>query len=356
MNKIKPQRDPADLHKVLLGRPPTAGESVPLDAGRLVDHLTGLPEYRNRFRAADPSDDNARMSIALWPPEERAFSLQIVLASAESWSKCRSVIERLAPQLVPGTLLTVLCGEEDEADWTDIPHTELRVYPGYSVFQLRALIPTVLRETAWVALIEDHAVPDADWVETAVAVASRLGPEVLAFTGTATNQVSTTPWSWANFLFNFTQHLAPSAERELPATVATSFFRRDLVGAQSMPVFWMERHILGRRGPVFNEVRVDHVQHTGWWAASTHVFDNGRVSGASIRRLAESPRREVFGSIYVVLGRRMAQIARSLRAHPISGNLPRGTVVRIWWIGFCHSLGVLFGAVVGGGTAHKRLE
>jgi len=345
------------MFEALLGRKPQAAEVAVISASPSpMEYVTNLPEYRNRFRDAVHSDDNARASLALWPPESRDLSVHIVLASGDDWQKTRATAERLAGQLVPGTFLTVLCGEHSDEPWDPLDRVELHEHDGLSVFELRALIPTILREASWVALVEDHAFPAEGWMAAVLEAIPNIGTDVMAFTGTASNEVSSTPWGWANFLFNFTDHFHPSASDQLPGTVTTSFFRRDVVGSRPLRLFQLERDVLSRTGPVINTVRVDHVQHTGWWTASTHVFDNGRVAGASIRRLADAPRSEIFGMVKFVMGERLAHISRVLRAHAKREALPHWTVQRIWWIGLCHSAGALFGAIVGGGDAPKRLE
>lgn len=198
--------------------------------------------------------------------------------------------------------------------------------------------------------------PAEGWVEAVLAAIARIGPDTLVFTGTATNYVSRSGWSWANFLFNFAFHLAPSAASELSSTVTTLFFRRDLVGRRPLGMHVFERDILGRRGPVINSIRVDHEQHTNWWQASTHVFDNGLVAGASARRLAPSGRHEALNMVRGEMGPRLAEIARVLAAHPARADFPASIMVQLWWISLCHSAGVLFGAAFGSGNAHKRLE
>lgn len=95
------------MFEALLGRKPQAAEVAAISASPSpMEYVTNLPEYRNRFRDAVHSDDNARASLALWPPESRDLSVHIVLASGDDWQKTRATAERLAGQLVPGTFLT----------------------------------------------------------------------------------------------------------------------------------------------------------------------------------------------------------------------------------------------------------
>jgi len=344
----------------LLARDPDAAEFNlyrPLDGeGDLFAALIDLPAYRNRFRDADRCEATARRSVALWPPRERPVDLQIIIASGDSWTKSRHIIERLLPSLSPRVRLTLICGEADAEPWPAIAHADLHEVAGSSVFEMRAHIPSVLVECAWVALVEDHATPAEGWVDAILATIASIDDDTLVFNGVATNNHSRSGWGWPNFLFNFAFHLYPSSATELSSTVTTAFFRRDLVGQRDFDIHGFEREILGRRGPVFNSIRVDHEQYTSWWTASVHVFDNGLVAGSSIRRLAPSGRVEVLGMAKGVMGPRLAAIGSVLAAHPERATFPRAIMAQLWWIGLCHSAGALIGAVVGSGNAHKRLE
>ena len=342
----------------LLGRLPTDAERRDSEGApdALVARLLDEPEYRNRFRDAASDIDNARAAARLWPPDKRDYDLQIVIISGEGWRKTLPAVQRLWPQLGPRQWLSVLCGEDDREAFPHFAATELRVFPGESVFQLRARLPTILREAAWVAILEDHTVPMPGWLDGVVHALEKAKLDTVAFTGTAANETSTSPWSWANFLFNFWSHWHPSAAAELTGTVATTIFRRDLVGSRPLKIYQFEEFILGQRGPVINDFPVNHIQVTTWWEATSHVFDNGRVAGSAIRRNSLSPSRTLGSGVRWVLGGRSKEIAMVLRDHPRFPELPPGTLARIRWIAWCHSAGAIFGALFGGGRAHKRLE
>jgi hypothetical protein len=343
----------ADLFVRLLGRRPTASEQLqPLDATGITD----LPEYRNRFRESAHSDAAVVEAVRLWPVASRDFDLQIILASGEGLSKCQAGIDSLVPQLTDRTLLTVVCGEAEEGAALAGENVEYVVIPGESVFELRARIPALAREVGWLALVEDHAAVQPGWVDAALAAIRSAPDDQLSFTSAVTNERSTTPWGWANFLFNFTFHWAPTAATELPGTVNSLVFRRDLVGSRPFPPHLFEMTVLGRIGPVHNEVLIDHKQVVNWWEASIHVFDNGIVAGSSLRRHHISPRRAVAESIRYVHGDRIKQIAEVLAAHPRRAELPADIVGRVRWIGICHSAGLMWGALFGGGRAQHRLE
>ena len=344
--------DEADLFMRLLGRSPTAEERLAhLDPIRLTD----LPEFRNRFRDAASSDAEVIEAIRLWPLASRDFDLQIMLISSEGLSKCRPGIEALLPQLRPRTLLTVICGE-DEGEAFAAEHAELIVIPRASVFQLRAQIPNMAREAGWIALLEDHATVHPGWVDAALAAIHAAPDDRLAFTAAVSNEHSISPWSWANFLFNFTYHWAPSAAATLSGSVTSIVFRRDLVGARPLPTHQFEMTVLGRQGPVLNTMLVDHNQPVGWWEATVHVFDNGVVTGSALRRHHIAPRGAVQDSLRWVNGGRLTEIAKVLEHHPRRAELPAGTLGRIRWIGLCHSAGLVWGALFGAGGAQHRLE
>lgn len=344
--------DEADLFMRLLGRSPTAEELLaPLDPIALTD----LPEFRNRFRDAASSDAGVIEAIRLWPLASRDFDLQIMLISSEGLSKCRPGIETMLPQLRPRTLLTVICGE-DEGEAFATEYAELVVLPGASVFEIRAQIPTLAREAGWIALIEDHATVCSDWVDTALAAIHNAPDEQLVFTGVVSNEHSTSPWSWAGFLFNFAYHWAPSAAPMMSGTVTSFVFRRDLVGGRTLSIHRFETALLGRLGPVLNTLLVDHDQPVTWWDATLRSIDNGIVTGSALRRHHIAPRRAVSELVRSVNGGRMAQISSLLEHHPHRAELPAGTLGRMRWIGLCHSLGVVWGALFGAGGAQHRLE
>jgi hypothetical protein len=345
-------------YRIILGREPDAAElaTSPADEAELGGLLLDSIEYRNRFRDADWSDGNARQAAALWPRESRPLDLNILIISGDPWSKARRSIDQLAPRLTGRMQLTLVCGQADATPFPDHPRMALALFPGESIFQLRARLPGLLAESGWIAVLEDHSVPTDGWLDAVMAAIEEADAETLAFTGTALNLESTSAWSWANFLFNFYQHWSPGEAQHLTGTVATALFRRDMVGVRPLPLFHFEEFLLGRQMPVRNGMTVNHVQHTTGWEATIHVIDNGMVYGASLRRSSPAPRRALVQSIGWVLGGRMRHMAELLRRHPAREQLPRGTLLRLRWIAWCHSLGVVKGALFGGGRAHIRLE
>jgi hypothetical protein len=346
------------FHRAILGRDPDAGEraALPADAAELSCRLLDSVEYRNRFRDADGSDGNARQAARLWPRESRPLDLHILIVSGDPWSKARRSIDQLAPRLNDRIRLTLVSGQPDATPFPDHPQMTLSLFPGESIFQLRARLPTLFAESAWVAVLEDHSVPTDGWLDAVLAAIAEADAETLAFTGTTLNLDSTSAWSWANYLFNLYQHWSPSEAKRLTGTVATALFRRDIVGVRPLPLFHFEEFLLGRQMIVRNDMAVNHVQHTTFWEATTHVIDNGMVYGASIRRNSPAPRRAFIDSVRWVLGGRMRDMAGVLARHPARDELPRGTLLRLRWIAWCHSLGVVKGVLFGGGRAHVRLE
>lgn len=343
----------------LLARAPSDAERAlyaPLAPEALIAALVELPEYRNRFRDAEPGDDTALMSARLWPVEQRAYDLQIAVISSEGLSKCLATVNRIIPEMGARTLLTLICGEDEAGERLAGPNIEHIIMPGASVFQLRAALPTLLGEVGWVALMEDHAVPHEGWVRAVETAVREAGSGQVALTSMVTNQISTSTWSWASFLFNFAYHWYPSAASRLPGTVTTLVFRRDLLGRRSLPIHGFEQFILGRQGPAVEGMVVDHNQPLNWWSASYHTFDNGRVNGSALRRHRESPRQAMREMISWTNGGRIREISDVLEKHPERRQLPFGTLARLRWISLCHGLGVAIGTVFGGGGAHQRLE
>jgi len=343
----------------LLGRAPTAEEQsrfAGLDAGALAMAITELAEYRNRFRDSVPGNETALVAAQVWPMAERDYDLQIAVISSEGLSKCRATVDRIIAELGPRTLLTLICGEAEDGPGLAGPNVEHIILPGRSVFELRATLPTVLKEVGWVALMEDHAVPHVGWVRAIEAAVKAAAPDQIALTSMVTNTISTSAWSWASFLFNFAYHWYPSASPTLPGTVTTLVFRRDLLGKRPLPIHAFEQFILGRQGPALAGMVVDHNQPLGWWSASYHTFDNGRVTGSALRRHQESPRRAMRNMIAWANRGRIREIGALLAQHPERGQLPPGTLMRLRWISACHGLGVPVGTVFGGGGAHHRLE
>ncbi|KAF0125152.1 MAG: hypothetical protein FD152_2838 [Xanthobacteraceae bacterium] len=342
------------LFRTLLGRPPAEGElaDLPQDPSELTAALTQSVEYRNRFREAG----NAAEAASLWPNEARPHDLHIFVVSGDPWSKSEATLQRLAPRLGGRVVMTIVSGQEDPRPFPVQEGLELVVIPGQSVFQLRAKLPGLMKEAAWIVSIEDHSVPTEEWLDGVLAAIAVVPPEQLAITGTAANLDSTAPWDWANFLFNFYRHWHPSDAPELTGTVATTVFRRDIVGTRSFRIHEYEQFVLGRPMAVSNAFPINHIQRTSLWEASIHVLDNGLVFGSSLRRHSDSPRVAVMESVRWTLGGRMREIAEVLARHPRAAELPPGTVRRIRWVAWCHSLGVVTGALFGGGRAHLRLE
>jgi hypothetical protein len=348
----------ARLYRAILGREPDAAERAasPADEAGLSRLLLDSVEYRNRFRDADWSDGNTRQATALWPRESRPLDLHILIVSGDPWSKARRSIDQLAPRLTERMKLTLVCGQADAAPLPDHPRITLALFPGESIFQLRTRLPTLFAESAWIAVLEDHSVPTDGWLDAVMAAIDAADDETLAFTGMALNLDSTSPWSWANFLFNFYQHWSPGEAERLTGTVATALFRRDIVGVRPLPLFHFEEFLLGRLMVVRHDMTVNHIQHTTGWEATIHVIDNGMVYGASLRRNSPAPRKALIESVGWVVGGRMKHMAEVLARHPAHDHLPRGTRLRLRWIAWCHSLGVVKGALLGGGRAHIRLE
>ncbi|MCZ8315949.1 hypothetical protein [Phreatobacter sp.] len=349
--------DRAWLFRAVTGQTAAADHlSHPGDAAQFVTDLLASSDYRNRFRDAAREDADIVAAVELWPPETRPHDLHIFVVTGDPWSKSRASIERLAPRLGDRLVMTVLTGKADDEPFPDVPGLELIVIPGQSIFQLRARLPEFMKESAWVISIEDHSVPTQDWLDGLLATLATVPSTCLAVTGTAANLTSTKPWAWANFLFNFYRHWHPAAAPELGGTVATTAFRRDMAGRRPFAIHAFESRVLGRSMPVSNAFPVNHTQHTRFIEATLHVIDNGLVYGASLRRNHLRPRSALFHSVRHVLGGRMRDIAEVLAVHPRRAELPPGTLARIRWIAWCHSLGAVLGALVGSGRAHLRLE
>jgi len=346
------------LARAILGRSLTPAErsALPADPVAATQALLDSAAYRDRFRDAALDRDNAIAAAELWPAETRPHDLHVFVVTGDPWSKSRATIDRLAPRLGDRVVLTVLTGKTDEEPFPALPGLELVVIPGQSIFQLRARLPEFLKESAWVISIEDHSVPTEGWLDGLLTTLAAAPSTCVAVTGTAANLTSTAPWAWANFLFNFYRHWHPAAATELGGTVATTAFRRDLVGRRPLPIHGFESVVLGPPMPVSNAFPVNHTQHTRFLAATLHVIDNGLVYGASLRRNHLHPRSALLHSVRHVLGRRMRDVAEVLAAHPHRAELPPGTLGRIRWIAWCHSLGAVIGALFGSGRAHLRLE
>jgi hypothetical protein len=293
------------------------------------------------------------MKQSVLPPQ---LDLQIVIVSGEEWSKCRPALEAVLPDLRPGQFLTVLYGEAEAQPPPQLPHTEFLLFAGESVFEMRSRLPEIIRDAKWVALLEDHVVPLPGWIAGVSAAIASPPAELESFSASAVNETSTARWDWPNFLFNFAFHWNPGAGTDQPMTVATAIFRRDLLGATRLPLHEFELKVLGRPGPILNDVAVNHIQRVGFLDASMHVFDNGLVSGDAMRVLDPNARKNTIAAVLKVQGERQRQIKAFLKAHPRWPALPRGTLLRLRWIALCHSLGVLVGATFGSGDAHRRLE
>ncbi len=154
------------------------------------------------------------------------------------------------------------------------------------------MIPTLAREAGWIALIEDHATVHSGWVDAALAaIQHRTRRPARLHRRRQQRAFDVSPWSWANFLFNFTYHWAPSAAAitvrlgHQPRCSAATSSAQD----RSRRTSFETTALWAAQGRCSTPLLVDHNQPVSWWDATLHVFDNGVVTGSALRRHLHRP-------------------------------------------------------------------
>lgn len=311
---------------------------------------------RNRFRDAACTDENAYMSLALWPPVTRDYKLQIVIITKEGWSKCESMIDYFLSNMPNDFFLTIISGEADPTITPIHPRFELHVIQGKNVPELKILIPTFLKESEWVSCLEDHASPAPTWITETQAALANMQPETMAFTGTFTNFTSTSNWSWASFLFNSLNHWHPCASAQLTGSVGTTFFRRDLLGSSPTSFYHFEHYIFARKMQVIDKIQVNHTQHLSCFSAIYHNFIVAIASGASRRLISLKPIQDIHNHNKEVILEKVIHFQKPLARHASYSELPSGTSYRVGIIAICHCIGYTIGAIFGPLGSYEQIE
>lgn len=318
--------------------------------------LLNSHSFRNRFRNAAYTDENASMSLALWPPLTRDYKLQIIVITKEGWSKCKLIVDYFLLNMPPDFFLTIVSGEADPAIKPSHPRLDIHVIQGKNVPELKALIPTFLKESEWVSCFEDHAPPAPNWIKETQAALENMQPETMAFTGTYTNFTSTSNWSWASFLFNGLNHWHPCTSAQLTGSVGTTFFRRDLLGSSPMPIYHFEHYIFGRKMQVVDKIQVNHTQHLSCFSAIYHNFTSAIASGASRRLISLNPIQDVHSHNREVIFERIIHLQKQLVNHSSYPLIPKRTCYRVGVIAIAHCIGYAVGIFFGPLHSYDQIE
>lgn len=321
-----------------------------------ISYLLDSEDCRNRFREASYTDENAVHSLELWPPLIRDYKLQIVIITKDGWSKCETVVDYFLSNMPDNYCLTVIAGKADPLIRPCHPRFELHVVEGKNVHELRALIPVFLKECEWVSCLEDHAPPVFTWIAEVHSALESMPSKTLAFTGVSVNLTSRSDWSWASFLFNFLDHWHPCVSLQLTGSVGTTFFRRDILGSDSVPLYYIENKVFGREMPVVDKIQINHTQHMSVYAAIYHNYINGIASGAAMRLSSIYPGKSIYGHIKKLLIRRVFTVQGSLMKHPCYSELPKATCYRVSIIAVVYCVGYATGALLGPFNSYAEIE
>lgn len=295
-------------------------------------------------------------------PQPLAPWLHIVIATAESPDKCALALTRIWPDLVPGVCLTVLSAQAQDAHSDDMcrrfPGLRIHHHEGESVWHLRQRIDELVVGSTWLVLLEDHNLPHPGWLPGLLAEVRAADPGVDAVFGATSNQTSTGPWDWANYLAVLVFHWAPLAS---PSVFPLAF--NAAVRVTSLPLApWtlgaLEQHFTGlsSRGRMSQAFVVDHVQYRAFPSVLGYHFANGRATGATLRTQLQRPLRQLVGHLAHVVLVRPKRGWQLIRQHPQRHELPCGT----WWrwrlLLLTHACGATVGFVAGAGQSMWQLE
>jgi hypothetical protein len=289
--------------------------------------------------------------------DESGPTIHLFLVTADPLCKITGVLAELA-NLPPGVRLTVLSGCVHDPEGGVIPGARVLRFPGESPFDMRRRISELAGDVDWLLLLEDHNRVHRLWLRRLRRAVATAPAEVQAIVGGADNCTSIDRWSWANFLMVLGFHWTPNQREAREPIFFNVAFRRTLLPAQRMETGEFEVRVMDSlmENWVASDFAIDHVQFRGVPGVFFYHWCNGRVTGAAIRRHHPDGWSHVLRHARRVGGRRIRQLATSIRRHPGSGDLPRGTLARVAVLSACHAAGAVCGGLLGPGDAARHLE
>ncbi|MBI4884284.1 MAG: glycosyltransferase family 2 protein [Actinobacteria bacterium] len=211
--------------------------------------------------------------------------LTAIVPSANRWQHAEAVVRALLPA-PPGVDLEVLvvCGETGAPPPEDESNLRYASIPEHDIFVARS-VGLTLATGEFVALFEDHVLPDANWA-TALLAAWEQHPEADAMIYPLTVGPDAMMWEIALFTLTFGPFLgvteAPRDRIPVPGMVA---FRRSLVPTPTPPAGWLEYEFLAQlategRIAMTTATKGLHIQPVGW-RAPILSFHSGRMYAGS---------------------------------------------------------------------------
>ena len=285
---------------------------------------------------------------------------QVVIVTHEPLTKVGPVLASLAQAATDRFHVVVLTGAQSPGPSDDLgPRVTVAGFPGESVFHLRSRIPELTTSAEWAVILEDHNLVAPDWADRLLETLLAQPPEVAVLIGAATNDQSTDPWSYANFLSVLGFHWWPSLHAPLEPLGFNIAFRRSRLPARRFELGAYEVEFMPGLMPLARgstTFPVDHRQVRLFPGVLAYHWANGRVTGAFMRRFVDSGFLKVLShGLNAALFRQM-RLRRLLRTHPRRGELPRGSLVRVQMLAVAHAFGAVFGGLFGAGRAPWELE
>lgn len=234
--------------------------------------------------------------------------LTAIVPSSGGWQHSDAVVRTVLQAPVHTDLdVLVVSAQSDDPAPADLPNLRYVSIPQHDIFAARAT--GVARATGEiVAILEDHALPDPNWV-TDLLAAWYKHPEADAIIHTAHTSPKAKAWELALFVLTFGPFLgvseAPRDRIPIPGMVS---FRRSLLPSSPPPEGWLEYDFLAKLASEHRMVMVPsmsllHLQPVGWKAPGLS-FSSGRMYAGSAANSSFSRRfqlRRVCGDTRVIL-------------------------------------------------------
>ena len=290
----------------------------------------------------------------------KKFDFEVFIVTSEPVEKVLPITGKLENSEFRTFATHVISGAPEIGDLKRIDKS-IRVshFPGESVFHLRSRIPALARNCEWIVILEDHNLVDNSWPGLVKSALDRCDPGVAVIIGAATNTRSTDKWSWANFLCVLGFHWAPEIQTPLEPLGFNVALKRAMLGQKRFALGQYESEIVplamksAQPDPSFP---VDHMQFRCFPEVVYYHWCNGRVTGAGMRKFTPGRMSHVYDHANNTCFRRQRLLREILQRHPLKGELPRGTTMRMQLLAVAHSLGALFGGWFGVGRAPWALE
>jgi len=326
-------------------------------AGQIVSSREFRLKLDDLPKIASPPEAAVHSGVSRGEPG----TLQVVIVTTDGFAKVKDQAQLIASRIRPGDVVTVLDGSA-AATGAAFSHERVEVFhfPNESVFHLRMRLPSIARNVHWLAVIEDHVIPDSNWVEKVYALIDCEHRSDTTFTLSVANLTSRSRWSWASFLLTFAPvwHPIQNLRRSIPYG-ANILFPRSALPAGDLAFCEFESTLLPKlcaRATVTNAIPVDHVQHCSFRRAASLHFHSGRFAGAHMRTTDPARQAGLKKGIALVTRGRVGNCADLIAFHPLKGELPSFTLLRIRLLAAIITLGYFVGACSGYGKSPWKLE